>query len=248
MPTVAIRSGSIVLEGHMVPADDARAVMVLLHGIPGGGPPDPSDPGYPGFARTVASRGYAALHFDFRGTRGADGDFSFRGWQHDLNAALDALASGPVASLPTIVVGSSAGGSVAIAAVARRDDVAAVATLAAPAGFEALAGNVDGALLRFRNSGIIHDPAFPADPAAWWREFEDDAPELLIRDLAPRPVLIVHGDADPVVPYPHAERLFAACGSPKELVRIPGGGHQLRRDPRAVDALLDWADNLGVVP
>jgi fermentation-respiration switch protein FrsA (DUF1100 family) len=52
----------------------------------------------------------------------------------------------------------------------------------------------------------------------------------------------MHGDADAVVPYHHAERLFTLAGEPKELVRIPGGAHQLRRDPRALEALTDWLD------
>ena len=42
------------------------------------------------------------------------------------------------------------------------------------------------------------------------------------------PVLTIHGDADPVVPYSHATRLRDALtkvGSPNELVTVPGGGH-----------------------
>ncbi len=42
------------------------------------------------------------------------------------------------------------------------------------------------------------------------------------------PVITVHGDHDPTVPYTHAQRLDAAlatAGVPHELVTIPGGGH-----------------------
>ncbi|MGH2831019.1 MAG: serine aminopeptidase domain-containing protein, partial [Actinomycetota bacterium] len=79
---------------------------------------------------------------------------------------------------------------------------------------------------------------------AWWREWEDLAAERHVAAIAPRPLLVAHGDADDVVPYQHAERLFSAAGSPKELARIPGGGHQLRRDARGVACLLDWLDRL----
>ena len=42
------------------------------------------------------------------------------------------------------------------------------------------------------------------------------------------PVLTIHGDADPIVPYKHATTLHEALdnvGVPNELVTIPGGGH-----------------------
>ena len=42
------------------------------------------------------------------------------------------------------------------------------------------------------------------------------------------PVLTVHGDADPIVPYAHGVRLHHAlqeAGVPNELVTVPGGGH-----------------------
>ena len=42
------------------------------------------------------------------------------------------------------------------------------------------------------------------------------------------PVLTIHGDADPTVPYTHALRLRAALekvGVPNRLVTVPGGHH-----------------------
>jgi len=42
------------------------------------------------------------------------------------------------------------------------------------------------------------------------------------------PVLSIHGDADPIVPYSHGVRLRDAltkAGTPNELMTIPGGGH-----------------------
>jgi len=42
------------------------------------------------------------------------------------------------------------------------------------------------------------------------------------------PILSIHGDKDPLVPYDEATRLHAAlkkAGAPNELLTIPGGGH-----------------------
>jgi dipeptidyl aminopeptidase/acylaminoacyl peptidase len=42
------------------------------------------------------------------------------------------------------------------------------------------------------------------------------------------PILTIHGDADPTVPYSHATRLHEAlnkAGVPNQLLTIPGGKH-----------------------
>jgi uncharacterized protein len=240
---LAIHSDALTLEGELVIPSESRAAVLLCHGIPSGGPPDPADAGYAGFARALADRGFAVMWFNFRGCRGAPGEFSIGGWRTDIAAALDALAGATeIAGLPRIVVGSSAGGLASIATVGARADVSMIATLAAPATFR-FSGNDPAVFVqRLRNIGIIHDPAYPPDLDAWTAELDAAEAERTVASISPRPLLLVHGDADDIVPYHHAERLFAVAGEPKELVRIPGGRHQLRRDPRAVDALVDWLD------
>ncbi|MGZ4127031.1 MAG: alpha/beta hydrolase [Actinomycetota bacterium] len=240
---IVFRSDELTLEGELIVPDGARALLVLCHGIPAGGPPDPTDSGYAGFARALAERGFAATWFNFRGCRGAPGEFSLSGWCTDLGAVLDALADArDLEGLPRALVGSSAGGIAAIDVAAERDDVSMVATLATPSSLRGLGKDATGAIQRLRNIGVIHDPNYPPDPDAWWADLTARAARESIGLVAPRPLLLMHGDADPVVPYHHAERLFSFAGEPKELVRIAGGAHQLRRDPRAVDALTDWLD------
>ena len=60
-------------------------------------------------------------------------------------------------------------------------------------------------------------------------------------DVAPRPVLLVHGSDDDAVPVFDARVLADAHGE-ADLRIIDGGGHQLRHDPRAVAVLLGWLD------
>ena len=244
---VGFRPDGLALEGRAVVPDEPALLVILCHGIPGSAPRDPADSGYEGLARTLADNGYAAFWFDFRGVRGSPGEFSIAGWARDLEAAINALESDPeLGWIPRVAAGSSAGGAVALAVAARREDLVAAATLASPASFTfgALVGDPARLLAMFRNTGIVHDPAYPPDLDAWWREFVEAAPEEVIGKLAPRPVLVMHGDSDDVIGYEHAERLFLAAGEPKELIRIPRGGHQLRRDPRAVEALIDWLHHL----
>ncbi|XDD50998.1 alpha/beta hydrolase [Leptospira sp. WS92.C1] len=51
------------------------------------------------------------------------------------------------------------------------------------------------------------------------------SPERVIGSIAPRPVLIFHGDKDDGVPYEHGLRLEKAAKEPKELVIVKDGEH-----------------------
>lgn len=51
-------------------------------------------------------------------------------------------------------------------------------------------------------------------------------PVDVIRDVAPTPVLIVHGDADPLVAVSEAHALYEAAREPKEIWIRHGRGHE----------------------
>jgi pimeloyl-ACP methyl ester carboxylesterase len=57
-------------------------------------------------------------------------------------------------------------------------------------------------------------------------------------DLA-APLLVIHGTADPLIPYEHGVALAAAVPA-ADLVTIEGGGHELHEDdwPQIVDAIV----------
>ena len=59
--------------------------------------------------------------------------------------------------------------------------------------------------------------------------------------LAPRPLLLVHGEADYRLSYHCSEQVYELAQEPKELVIIPGAGHGLRecRD-QLHDLLKGW--------
>lgn len=51
------------------------------------------------------------------------------------------------------------------------------------------------------------------------------SPQRVIAQISPRPVLLIHGPEDRLVPLTEAEQLYAAAREPKELLVIPGMGH-----------------------
>ena len=59
--------------------------------------------------------------------------------------------------------------------------------------------------------------------------------------LGGRPLLVVHGKADAVLPLVNAETIIAWASGPKQLVTYSGAGHGLRECANEVRALLeDW--------
>ncbi len=61
-------------------------------------------------------------------------------------------------------------------------------------------------------------------------------PAAAAAQIAPTPLLIVHGDLDGYFPVDHAQQLYAAARDPKELWIVPGFGHA---ESAATPALLD---------
>jgi fermentation-respiration switch protein FrsA (DUF1100 family) len=55
-------------------------------------------------------------------------------------------------------------------------------------------------------------------------------PVDVIGRIAPRPILIMHGTLDEIVPLRHAYTLFKAADEPKELWIVPGAHHVEARD------------------
>ena len=70
------------------------------------------------------------------------------------------------------------------------------------------------------------------------------SPAHLVTRGAP-PFLLIHGDADPVVPLQQSERMLAAlkeAGVPAELIVKKGGGHPWFTIHEEVRILADWFD------
>ena len=58
--------------------------------------------------------------------------------------------------------------------------------------------------------------------------------------IAPRPLLLVHGNRDETVDVSHAYKLYARAGEPKQLSIVDGAGHRLRQNDKAMTIITDW--------
>jgi len=139
------------------------------------------------------------------------------------------------------LVGTNTGGSVVTCVAADDPRVRGAALLSPRADFDDWAAQPRRFLEHARDIGAIRTPSFPPSFDEWARELRRFRPVDAARRLAPRPLLVMHGDDDDSVPTVDARQLAEAHGA-AELRLIPGAGHRLRLDPRAIAVLLGWLD------
>ncbi|HJT62594.1 MAG TPA: alpha/beta fold hydrolase [Burkholderiales bacterium] len=80
---------------------------------------------------------------------------------------------------------------------------------------------------------VVSDSAFA--------DYRMIVPLRSIGGISPLPLVLIHGEKDPLVPAHHAQRLYEAAKAPKELWMVPGVGHlQSPQDPALRRRLSDY--------
>jgi uncharacterized protein len=239
--SVVLSVDEIDITGRLYLPDDGRSAypaVCICHGIPSGNPANPDDGGYPLLAEQVCSRGYAAFIFNFRGAGTSGGNLDIYGWTTDLTAVIDYLCQRPEIDNSFIsFLGFSAGAAVSVYTAAHDRRTTSVIACSCPAEFGFL--DPESALERFRSIGTIRDKNFPDSVSEWAEGFRKVSPIDYIQDISPRPVYIIHGEDDEVVNISHAYRLYDKAGELKKLYTIPGAGHKLRNNEKALEIVND---------
>jgi dipeptidyl aminopeptidase/acylaminoacyl peptidase len=232
----------LVGELHIPSRDKIHPALCISHGIPAI-PHNPTDRGYTLLAQQFCRAGFITLIFSFRGTGKSQGNLDMLGWTRDLRAALDFLYNvKEVDKNRFCLLGFSGGAAVSVYITAHDSRVSSVVTCACPADFHSLSQRETtlDTIQRFRQIGVIRDKDFPLSIEEWKRGFEIISPINWIDRISPRHLLLVHGDADELIPLEHAHRLYQKAKEPKELKIIPGAKHKIRLEKAAVDFVLDW--------
>ncbi|MGA2157778.1 MAG: alpha/beta fold hydrolase [Dehalococcoidia bacterium] len=244
--SVILCADEMMLAGEVYIPDDCEKsypAICICHGIPAV-PYNPDEKGgYPELAARFCQAGFVSMVFNFRGCGPSQGNIDMLGWTHDLAAAIDFLNMLPEVDRSRIcLLGSSGGAAVCVYVAANDPRIHTVATFACPAEFNFMASGLtaDSLIRRFRDIGVIKDPAFPPSLEKWLEGFKAIAPINYVKKISPRPLLLVHGDEDEIVPVEQANRLYIEAGEPKQKVILPGAGHRLRQDERAIKVAMDW--------
>ncbi|MFQ3595117.1 MAG: alpha/beta hydrolase [Sphingomonadaceae bacterium] len=178
------------------------------------------------------TRGRAMLRLDYSGCGRSGGRFedgSIRRWAEDARAVIAAVAPGPL-----LLVGSSMGGWIMLhLALALGTRVSGLVGIAAAPDFTrwglALTGE-DMALLA--SQGEVHRPSrYGEAPYRYCRALIADAETACLLDTTipiDCPVRLLHGLADPDVPWEVSLKLAAALRSADvQTVLVKGGDHRL---------------------
>jgi dipeptidyl aminopeptidase/acylaminoacyl peptidase len=237
----------IVGQIYLPNKNELHPVVCLCHGVPSGNPPAPDDGGYPALAERICRENYGVFYFNFRGTGDSGGNFDLPGWTRDLQAVVDYLYYlKNIDSSRLYLVGFSGGAATSVYVASKDSRVSGVAACACPAHFSLLIerDTPQATIDRYRSIGIIRDNDYPETTESWFDNLKSVQPIDHVADIAPRSLLLVHGNLDETVPISHAHELFAKAGEPKQLVVLEAAGHRLRQEEKAVVVILDWLDSL----
>ncbi len=175
-----------------------RPTLVLFHGRAGNAADRAAA------LAPFAEAGYGVVLAEYRGYGGNPGRPSEAGFLLDARATLDWVAAAWGEDAP-VVCGESIGSGVAVAVAAERPVRAVVLdapyTSMADLAAEAYRWLPARALLRHPFDSLSRLPSVRA------------------------PLLVVHGEADRLIPPEHGRRVAAAAGGPAEEVVLPGVGH-----------------------
>ncbi|MGH7018974.1 MAG: alpha/beta fold hydrolase [Brevundimonas sp.] len=211
-------------------------LVVLAHG----GPASRDVAGFDWWAQALASRGYAVLQANFRGSTGYGRAFLEAGYgewgrkmQTDLSDGVRWLtAEGMVDPARVCIVGSSYGGYAAMAGLTLDKSVYRCGV------------SVNGVsdLRRMVNRAAWREGRSNGQAVRYWNRFMgtarlndrslDALSPALLADQVERPLLLVHGKDDTVVPVEQSRVMAEAlqrAGKPVELIELPGEDHWLSR-------------------
>lgn len=216
----------LTLHGWFLPAtgqaDGPRPAILVTHGNAG------NVSSHLPFVEFLPEAGFHVLLFDYRGYGKSDrGRLQRDALLVDTRAALDALAVREDVDASRIgLYAQSIGAVFGLHVMADDPRVRAAAVLSSFTRWRDVAASVLGG----SNPG-------PVSRALAWAVMPAGLEPLdALSGITDRPVLLVHGRADEIVPFEHGERLAEAGGDNVTFVAVEQGGHN---DLRWVDPALD---------
>jgi fermentation-respiration switch protein FrsA (DUF1100 family) len=175
-------------------------------------------------AAALTATGFDVLLIDYRGYGRSTGRPHEEGLYHDARAALAAATERRGVDPSRIFyLGESLGGAVALALALEHP----------PRGLV-----LQSTFTSVRDMARLHYAVVPGFLVP------DAYPSLRRIEQLRAPLLVIHGEADEIVPFSHGRRLFAAAPEPKRFHPVGGAGHNdllAVAGPAYAAAIAAWA-------
>ena len=212
----------LIMHGWYLPCPDSEQVIIMLHGADGNRASPSVD--MLGIAAELVANGYSILMFDMRGHGESEGDRLSAGYHErkDLLGALDYVQE--VGFKHIGVLGFSMGAATALLTAAENTDIDCVV---ADSSFADMTGIIEREFTeRTGFPGFLLPPVIFMVNIMYGVDFNAVKPVESVPDIAPRPVLFIHGEEDTFTPLEHAHRLINASQNPQdELWIAPNATH-----------------------
>jgi fermentation-respiration switch protein FrsA (DUF1100 family) len=190
------------------------------------------------FISWLPANGFNLFVFDYRGYGKSEGTPSRKGVYEDSVAAVEYVKSRTnIDQRKIIVFGQSIGGANALVVMGRNhvDGIVGVATDSAFSSYKSVATE---------HAGLLK-------PLAYCLIGNTLSPKKYVGNISPTPLLIIHGTADRVASYQHAQKLFEHANEPKQLWTLEGAQHtealgRYRAEvaPRLLAQFMAWVNGV----
>lgn len=228
-------TGGVMLHGWYLraAAQPVRGTILFVHGNGG------NISTHLGFVHWLPAAGYNVLLWDYRGYGLSGGEEDLAASHDDAAAVLAWLvARGGDDASRLVVYGQSLGASVALHAVTRTPAGAKAKGLVMESAFF---GYRDIARAKLAGAWLTWPLQYPLS----WLVPDAYSAARSIAAVAPRPLLLVHGRDDDIVPVGDAFRLYAKALEPRELWVVEGANHvNSLAKPADRARLLDWLEHI----
>ncbi len=230
------RRDHLLIRGWLMPGllpdgkQTVQRTILVVHGIPG----NRGSSLVLSVSAALVQHGFAVLALDLRGNGesapapGSLGEFE----QRDILGAVDFLRAGalpfPVLGRPRVIGGwgMSLGASTLLLAAAAEPAIRAIVSDSAFADAAALVR------ARWEQSGPpswLLPGALLAGQLLYGVNYDQARPVAVVAQIAPRPILFIHGTADSSVPIANMDQLVAAASRPPDAHvqawKVPGAQH-----------------------
>jgi len=164
----------------------------------------------------LEQHGFDVLIFDYEGYGGSEGHPTPKTTVEDGIATVHYARDHGRSALKNVAVfGQSLGGAIALLVAAKETWIKGAVIESTFTSYRAQARYVLG-------RHIWTWPLYPVFPLFLG---SSNDPIRFVASISPRPVLLIHGDKDTIVPVSMSRKLFEAAKEPKKLWIIPGAGH-----------------------